>query len=797
MLKNYLKISLRTLKRQKVFALINIVGLAVALACCLLILFHVKDELSYEQGFSKADQLHRVTTLSQYGDTSIHWAPGSPPLGPMIAAEVPEINHFARFRRIPSTVLSFTPGQGDVKRFREPGGFYADAAALELFDLTFLQGDSQTALEAVDAVVLTASMAARYFGADNPIGKTLSSDVAGRLYQITGIIEDIPANTHLQFDFLVSMATWYQLRDERYLNSRTWKALYTYVLLDERYEKTAVESKIEDFRIRSFHRELPERKEMFLLQPIVDIHLHSKLEYELGPNSDIAYIYIFAMSGVLLLLIAVINFVNLTTAKALRRLREVGIRKAIGAHRTQLVHQFLEESFLHMLLASGLALMLFGLALPFYNTLSGKQFTFMEVLSLENVALVFVIVLVTGLCAGLYPAFFISRFGPVQALKEQKTPGSSASMLKKGLVVFQFAITVFLICCTITIYKQLVFLQEKDLGFDQEQLIAVELYGDDVLNNIEALKWEILKQAAITHVSVASDLPGDPISVDHFRPKSISEAVGLPLVTLAWADEHFLETMGIQLKEGRTFRPPKGEEEQFLISETAVEVLGLANPVGQKAGGYPPDGEIVGVFSDFHYASLHNVIEPLVLIYKPNAMPYLLVRFESVSTPEVLTYIEEQIKAVSPNYFFDYTFVDDKLSQLYVFEDRLEVIFQFFSGIALLIACLGLFGLSVFAAELRRKELGIRKVLGASVLGINGLFSKEFMTLVVVANVVAWPLAYFALRAWLQGFAYRLEVEVTTFVVAALVSVLIALLTISYQSVKAARANPIDSLMYE
>ena len=275
-----------------------------------------------------------------------------------------------------------------------------------------------------------------------------------------------------------------------------------------------------------------------------------------------------------------------------------------------------------MLLASGLALVLFSLALPFYNTLTGKQFTFMEVLSLENMVLMFVIVLVTGLSAGLYPAFFMSRFDPVQALKGQKAPGSSASVLRKGLVVFQFAITVFLICSTITIYKQLVFFLEKDLGFDQEQLIAVELYGDDILNNVEALKGELLSHAAISHVSLTSDLPGDLISVDHFRPESIPEEEGLPLVTLVWADEHFLETMNIALKEGQSFRPRTGEEEQFLLSETAVEVLGLTDPVGQKAGGYPGNGEIVGVFSDFHFASLHHVIEPLVLIYQPKATPY-------------------------------------------------------------------------------------------------------------------------------------------------------------------------------
>ncbi len=797
MIKSYLKVAARTIRKQKVFASINIVGLAVALACSLLILFHVKDELNYERSFPKADQIHRVTSYTKYGDSFIHWALGSVPLGPLMAAEVPEIEQVARFRRIHSTVLSHTPDRGDVKRFRETGGFYADASAIEMFDLNFTDGDRETALNGVDRIIITESTAERYFGQDNPIGRTLLSDAEGRLYQVTGVIEDLPQSTHLQYDFLISMDTWFEVRDERSLNSRTWKALFTYVILDDQHDRGDVESKIADFQKLSFHRDNPDRVESFFLQPITDIHLHSKLSEELAPNSDILYVYIFAVSGLLLLLIAIVNFVNLTAAQTLRRMQEVGVRKAIGAHRRQLVYQFLGESFLQVLLASGLGFFLFSLALPFYNSLSGKQFSFLELLSLDNMLLVVAIVLVTGIIAGLYPAFFVSRFGPMEALKGQMTPGTSSSVFRKSLVVFQFAISVFLITSTITIYKQLVFLHEKDLGFDQEQLIAVNVYGDDIIGNVDALKGELLSHAAITHVTLATDVPGESISLDRFRPHSIPADAPLPLLAMFWVSEDFLETMDIELVEGRSFRKETSDEEQFMISETAVEILGVVDPIGQKASGYSPEGEIVGVFKDFHFASLHDTIEPLVLIYKPDPTPFMFVRTEGANTADVLAFMQTRFQDLSPGYVFDYEFLDDKLNHLYVAEDRLEQIFRFFSGIALLIACLGLFGLSVFAAELRRKEIGVRKVMGATVWGISGLLSKGFLLLVGLAIVLALPLAYFSLQAWLEGFAFRLEMEMSTFVISAMASIIISLLTISYQSIKAARANPIDSLRYE
>jgi len=713
MFKSYLKVAVRNLRKHKAYSFINITGLAVALVCSLLILLYVKEELSYEQGFSKADRIYRITSISKSGGIYRHWAAGPPPLGPMVQEQIPEIEQVARLRRIKPVVLSYTPERGAVSRFREDGGFFADPATIDLFDLKFIKGDPRKALDAVNSVILTASMTEKYFGTEEPIGKSLVEKNSNRLYRVTGVIEDMPSNTHLQFDYLASMSTWYQIMNNHpLLNSRTWKALYIYLLLDAQNERGLVESKLTDFILRSFQSRF---EQTFHLQPIKDIHLHSKLEKEMGPNSDIAYVYIFSFTALLILVIAVLNFVNLTTAQALKRMKEVGVRKVLGAQKLQLVKQFLGESFILTFLAGVVALSLLDLLIPFYNSISGKSFNFAQLTSADNLLLMFSIVIVAGLTAGLYPAFFISSFQPVNALKVQKDPRSSVTLVRKGLVIFQFVISIFMIFSTITIYRQLKFFKEKDLGFDKEKLITVQLYGDlyqNTVNNVEAVKSELLNYSAISYISVVSNLPGEPFSLEHLLPEEVPSNEEVPLVRIIHTDENFLETLDIKLKEGRNFRKRSSEQGQFLLSEMAVQVLDLEDPIGKKAQNYGWKGEIVGVFRDFHFASLHNVIEPLVLDYRPTETRYLLVKFKGTNIPDVLKYIEQKLHEVSPDHLFIYSFVDDNLNRLYLFEDKVGDIFKVFSLLAIFIACLGLFGLSVYSAELKIKEIGVRKVLG-------------------------------------------------------------------------------------
>ena len=804
MFKNYLKIVTRIFRKQKAYAFTNITGLTLAFVCSLLILFHVKEELSYEQNFPKASQIYRVTINSKYGDTYTHWAVGPPPLGPAMQSEIPEIAQTVRFRRMNDMVLSYSSSDQTVKRLDENGGFFVDPAAVDLFDLPFIKGNPKNALDENNAVLLTASMAKRYFGVEDPIGKALVEDGTGRLYQVTGVITDMPSSTHLQFDYLVSMSTFYQMLNAQgasgMLESRTWKAVYTYALIDDRHDKNDVETKLADFRVRSFHRDLPDREETFLLQPIRDIHLHSRLEQEMGPNSDVGYVYIFSIAALLILVVAAVNFVNLTTAQALKRSKEVGVRKVLGAQKQQLVKQFLGESFLLTFLAGSIALLVFYFSLPFFNNLSGKEYYFGQIMSADNVLLLAFVVIVTGLAAGLYPAIFVSGFRPALSLKGVKDPRSNITLVRKGLVIFQFAVSVFMIFSTITIYRQLVFLQEKDLGFQKEKLIAVQLYGDlyrNVVNNLEAMRTELLNYSAISHVSLTSNLPGERFSVEHLVPEGVSDDEDLPTVRVIRVDDHFIETLGIELKEGQNFRRNAGEERQYVLSELAVQSLDIQNPVGKKAQGYTGTGDIIGVFRDFHFASLHNVIEPLVLEYRSNGANYVLVRFQGENTSDVLQYVEQTLDNIARDQLFLYSFVDDNLNQLYVFENRLGDVFEVFSVIAILIACLGLFGLSVYSAELKVKEIGIRRVFGASVLGLSALLSRSFLTWVLVANVVAWPVAYIVMNRWLEHFAYRLNVGAGTFVQTAVLSIVIALLTVSYQSIKAALADPVDSLRYE
>jgi len=795
MFKNYLKTTVRNIRRRKAYSFINIVGLAVALVCSFLILLHVQEELSYERGFSKVDHIYRITSISKSGNTYRHWAPGPPPLGPMIQEQIPEIEQAARFRTIKPVVLSYTPDRGTVRRFREDGGFFADPAAIDLFDLKFIKGDPGTALNAANSLILTARLAEKYFGTDDPIGKTLVEENSNRPYRVTGVIENMPSNTHLQFDYLASMSTWYQIMNNHsLLNSRTWKALYIYVLLDAQNEKELVESKLADFIQRSFQSRF---EQTFHLQPIKVIHLRSKLEKEIGPNSDIAYIYIFSFTAVLILVIAGVNFVNLTTAQALKRMKEVGIRKVLGAQKRQLVKQFLGESLILTLFAGVVALSLLDLLLPFYNSISGKSFTFSQFTSVDNLLLLFFIVISTGLTAGLYPAFFISTLQPVNTLKGLKSPRSSVTPVRKGLVIFQFAISIFMIFSTITVYRQLVFFREKDLGFNKEKLIAVQLYGGNTVNSMGTVKTELLNHSAISHLSLVSNLPGERFSSEHLIPEGGANVEDVPLVRIIHVDEDFLETLGIELKEGQDFQKRSSEQGQFLLSETAVQTLGLQDPIGKRANNYGKKGEIVGVFRDFHFASLHNVIEPLVLDYRPAETKYLLVKFQGSNISEVLKTIEQKLHEVSPNHLFIYTFVDDNLNRLYAFEDKVGDIFKLFSLVAIFISCLGLFGLSVFSAELKVKEIGVRKVLGASVLGITVLFSKDFLRWVVFANIIAWPIAWYAIHKWLQNFAYRIDIGWWMFVLAGGLALVIALLTVSTQAIRAALANPVESLRYE
>ncbi len=802
MFKNYLKIAFRSIQKQKLNSLLNIIGLSVGFACSLLIIFHVKHEMSYDRHFSKADRIYRL--IDAGSPAAKGWACTSPVVGLLIQDDIPEIENVTRFFYMKNLVVSYIPQKGEVKRFNEDGGFFTDPETISMFNLNFLQGDPERALEDVDSIIITTSLAKKYFGLQNPVGKTLLSDWP-KPWKVTGVIEDLPSNTHFRFDFLVSMSTMYKYVNKGAMTSRGWNAFYTYVAVDSNHTRGQVEAKMPDF-IANFDRgrgegERLQSSRQITLQPITDIHLNSHMEKEFGPNSNMAYVYIFTAIALFILLIAGVNFINITTAYAFKRMKEVGIRKVVGAHKRQLVKQFMGESFLMVIVSGILAVFLFRVTLPLYNQLSGKSMRFSLIFVPENFALLLAIVLVLGVLAGLYPSLFLAGFKPVDSIRGIKDPKSYAARIRKGLVVFQFVISVFMIFSTVTIYKQMEYFRKKDLGFDKNQMVAIKLYGDlrrSFIKNGKTVKAELMRHSAVSRVGAVSKLPGERCGYEEFRPEGTPDDQDLPNLRYVRVDEDYIETLGLTLKEGRSFAEMSPGKYAFIINEAAVRTLNLKDPVGKKAWHSDEGGvEILGVLKDYHYASLHNKIDPLVLDYRPNAANYMIVKIQGGNVPEALEHIKVKLDEIAPGHPLIFTFVDEFLNTLYRSEEVVSNIFKYFSLLTILIACMGLFGLSIYSAELRIKEIGVRKVLGASIPNIVLLLSKEFTKWVLVACVFALPLAYYAMNQWLENFAYRKSIGVEIFVLSALIATLIAVITVSYQSVKAAVANPVDSLRYE
>jgi putative ABC transport system permease protein len=803
MVKHHLKIAWRVLKKQRLYSFVNITGLGVSLACLLLILFHVQGELGYESHLPKADRIYRVQTDSVYGTTSRQWAASAPAMGPELERSFPEFEAAARVTPLWPQVLVYRPAEGPARRFEERDGLFADTAFTSMFDLAFIKGDPATALENPSAVVLDASLARKFFGDDEAVGKTLIDETQGSPLQVTGVIRDFPRNSHLRFDYLVSMPTfvsWVGFGPE-ILNHRTWKEMYTYVLLKPGSDLAGFQAGKAAF-MKSFHAERPGQAESIELQPIRSIHLRSKLEGEAGPNGNMTTVLVFSGAAFLILLIAVVNFVNLATAQAFRRFKEIGIRKVVGARRGQLVRQYLGEAALMTGISTVLALLILNFSLPFYSRLAGTPVALRDVLTPVHAGFLVVLFAVLSLLAGLYPAFFASGFSPAGAIAGTREPRSSAVLLQKGLVVFQFIVSAFLIFSTIVMSRQLAFFHRADLGFDKENLIAVRLYGefrDQVGASPDALKEAIRRHSAVTGVALTSNLLGLPFSNERLTPVGTPDKTTLPMLRFLRVDEDFISTMGLTIVRGRNFDAGSGRQTAYIIAESTAAILGLDDPLGTEClsdvhGGQAP---IIGVIKDFHFASLRNAIEPLVLEYNPAAAQYLLVKARAAHVPEVLEFLKKTVHDVSPDFLFSYVFADDVFENNYRAEDRSFDLFKVFSSIAMFVACLGLFGLAVYAAESRVKEIGIRKTLGASAPSLWALLSGGFLRWVLAADVMALPAAYLAMRRWLQNFAFHTDIPFWTFLVAGGAVLVFAAVTIGYQALKSARQNPVESLRYE
>ena len=782
MLTNHLKIAYRTLKRHKGYAALNVAGLAVGMACCVLIGLYVADELSYDRFHERADRIVRLTVDGQ--------AAAQPPAAAALEADYPGlVEEAVRFWPIkaPATV------RHEDEAFAERRISFADPDVFRVFSYPLLAGKGDEALAAPWTMVLTASMAKKYFGDESALGKTLQ--FWGQDVEVTGVMADVPANTHYPFDALVSMSSLESLFGGMMANWQ-WTDFYTYVLLQEGTSAAQLESALASFYGRHTDAPLPPPG----LQPLTDIHLHSDLQKEVTPGGNLAYVYLLITIALLVLVVACVNFMNLATARSLGRAKEVGMRKALGARRPQLAGQFLGEAVLLSLAAGLLALLLTELALPLFNQVAGKSLD-VRLGSGLGVLAFGGLVLLVGLGAGAYPAFFLSHFKPTEALKG-RTSGKVGLPLRKGLVVFQFAVSIGLVAGAVVVQQQLHFLQSKNLGFDQERVVVTEAGNYGPL--LEALR----RQPAVASAAATREVPGQPFQTLLIRTGTMPADSALD-VRVMGVDYDFIETLGISVAEGRGFSREQGTDGRraFLVNRSAARLLGL--DVGEGLGLYHfaedggafeavAEGAIVGVTEDFNYASLHGAVEPLLIhLVAGEDVNHVAVRLHPGDVREGLAQVEAAWHAANPGDPFDFFFLDDHLDAQYRAERRLGHVFGAFTALALLIAAFGLFALAAFTAAQRTKEIGIRKVLGASAFGLVALLSKDFVRLVLVAFAVAAPVAYLLMQRWLEGFAYRIGLGLGVFLLAGVLALTVALVAVSYHAVRAARADPVESLRYE
>ena len=811
MLRNYIKVAVRHLKRQKGYSFINVLSLALGIACSLLILLYIRDELSYDRFHDKADRIYRVTAEQRLVDQVVRNADVLIPTAKFIREDFPEVEDMVRFVP-PGNAWMIKYGD---KGFYERNFYLADSSVFNVFNVPLLIGNPSTVLSGNDKVVLSESIARKYFGDENPIGKILDAEGTFHL-EVTGVMGDLPANTHLGFDILASFRIQ-EAYSERPIDEFGWRASYSYILLREGSDPAELEDKLPAF-VEKYLGDRYDNKETALtlrLQPLTDIHLHSHLERELTPNSDITYIYLFAAIAVFIIIVACINFMNLATARSAGRAREIGLRKVFGAVRIQVGRQFLVESLVLSGLAVGVALVLVVSSLPWFNMLTGKSLALDADTIGFTLGTVVVLGIVVGLVAGSYPALYLSGLAPIQTLKGPLATGAGSTGMRKILVVSQFAISITLIICTGIIYNQVDFIRAKNMGLNTDQAVAVPLTFNPVIENSTIYKQRVKESPYVNQVTMTYILPGHknaawPITVGR---QEDDEASKIDMFT-STTDEHFLETFDIELIAGRYFDLAFPSDwiinGAVVLNEAAVERLGFNSPeeaVGttviwyhERRHGFQKEDKvprkIVGVMEDFHYTSLHEPIGPLVLL--PNHLGgHAVIKIDAEYVTIGIADIEEAWRQVNPDFAFEYTFVEDTFARLYAAEQKFGRLFISFAVLAVSIACLGLFGLAFFTAERRAKEISVRKVLGATIPTLFGLMSGEFVRLVVVSNLISWPVAFIAMNNWLSGFAYRVSLEWTTFVLSGTIAMVIALITVSFQALKTATTNPIERLQTE
>ncbi|HBL30246.1 MAG TPA: hypothetical protein DD490_25720 [Acidobacteria bacterium] len=807
MLGHYLKVAARHLLKHKGTSLIHLLGLTLGVACCLLILLFVRDELSFDRSFSQPDRLFRITEEAGLpGQEPKHAAITPPRLAPVLAQEMPEIAEAARL--LPYFEGSL-PGKAAIsyrneKQFYD-SFFWADPNIFRLFTLPMVEGDADKALTAPNTVVLGAATARRYFGTASPLGKVLRIDsgFSDEDYTITGVVEDMPASSHFHFAVLASISTVEHIKDPRIVLDEWWLAdAYTYVRLAEGATAAQVEAKMPAFIAKhfpAFPPGMPTPRVSLYLQPVTSIHLHSNLLHELEVNGDVAYVYVFSAVALLVLLIACVNFMNLSTARFAHRAREVAMRKALGARRPQLIAQFLGEAILLAVLATGLAVLLVRLALPAFNAFAGKAIVLSSTpsawLGLAALAVL------AGAAAGIYPAFFLSSFPPALVLKSSPAGGATRTgSLRKILIVCQFAAAVALLIGTAVIWQQLRHMRSRELGFNARQVLVLPIRDVALRDSFTAVKTAMERLPGVLGTTFSSLLVSRETPEIGVQIEGIEDFDSIGTLII---DPDFLKVFQIGLAAGRGLdrNNPADLDAGFLVNEAAVRRWGLGSPreaLGRKVawGGWKA-GTIVGVVRDFHHQPVRHDIKPLMLHVRPLTFHYLYVRLAPEDRAATIGRIEDAWRRLRPSKPFEAFFLEDEMARAYRPEERLGQLIGFFALAAIFVACLGLLGLVAFSAGQRTREIGIRKALGSSVAGIVMLLTREMAGLVLAANLIAWPLAWLVLRAWLSGFPDRVGLSPLIFLAASCTALLVAWLTVSLQALRAALIDPAAALRGE
>jgi putative ABC transport system permease protein len=787
MLKNLIKTAFRHILKHLGYSVLNILGLTLGITSAIFLIIYVADEVSYDRYHEKADRIYRVSSTIKEPDDQFTWIVAQIPFGPAVVHDYPEVQSFVRFINMPRALYKF-----EDKEFNEENFFYVDSTLFDIFSYKVIKGEVKSALLASRKIILTEKIANKYFGKTDPIGKTLTTGTD--TYEVTGVIQDVPSNSHFRFDAVAARNNL-----PKQLGSWGNFGVFTYLLFPEKFDVKAFEKKMEgmyDAYMKTIFEPL-KISIKYNLEPLTRIHLYSKNAGEPEPTGSITYVYIFGIVAIFLVLIAAMNYMNLATARSARRAREVGLRKVVGSRRLPLVLQFISESIVFTLVSLVISIVLIIILLPKFNLLAGKSFDLHVIFSPAVILSLLSIIIIVGIFGGSYPAFFLSRFSPVTVLKGEITQGLAGSLFRKILVVIQFSVSVIMIICTLVVFRQLNYLKNMDQGFDQKNVIGLQL------NGTMARKYPVLKQVLrenqnIKYVTSANTAVGEGSGKVIFQVET-DQGMSNRGINFAVVDYDFIETLGIKMAKGRNFQQdmPSDTLAGVVVNETFVKRMNWTEPVGKKVTlGNFINGRVIGVMKDYHQTGMYNGIESLLLIWRPiNNVVYI--KLSGAESSKTISFIETKWKEIFPDQPFVYTYLTDRFKGQFKADEKRGLVFTLFTILAILIACLGLFGLASYMVEQRTKEIGIRKVFGANENTILGLISKDFLLLVTIGIVIAIPTAYYFMHKWLENYVHRMKIDVSLLVIAALLTIAITFITISYKAYQAAIMNPAKALKAE